>query len=272
MYPSGLISGNIAKAEMTKRTTMTMVACLESTTSTPIKRLKRYRPPIYIEHPTPCISITTHTNHRVHGPGIFAVALSVGSSMASAAICSVTILLLTMAVFASVSSASHPLAAVEATTDHPITKGKGNLLTVHNVHDKEQMEEAKAGGQQGSATEKVMSSMPAQEEGKKSGSYWGITKKLDDDDDSDHDSDSDHDHDHDSDTDHHDQDHDRDHDHDHDSDLDHAHDHDSDGDSNDNDDDHKSKNERKKNHAAQGRKGAPGSKRDDQLPKIVKKV
>ena len=38
------------------------------------------------------------------------------------------------------------------------------------------------------------------------------------------------------------------------------------------DDDHKSKNERKKNHAAQGRKGAPGSKRDDQLPKIVKKV
>ena len=43
-------------------------------------------------------------------------------------------------------------------------------------------------------------------------------------------------------------------------------------DSNDNDDDHKSKNERKKNHAAQGRKGAPGSKRDDQLPKIVKKV
>jgi len=193
----------------------------------------------------------------VHGPGIFAVALSVGSSMASAAICSVTILLLAMAVFASVSSASHPLAAVEATTDHAITKGKGNLLTVHNVHDKEQMEEANAGGQQGSATEKVMSSMPAQEEGKKSGSYWGITKKLDDDDDSDHDSDSDHDHDHDSDS-------------------DHDRDHDSDGDSDDNDDDddddHKSKNERKKNHAAQGRKGAPGSKRDGQLPKVVKKV
>ena len=188
--------------------------------------------------------------------------------MASAAICSVTILLLAMAVCASVSSASsHPLTAVEATTDHAITKEKGNLLPVHNAHDKEEMEKAKAGGQQGSA----------QEEGKKTGSYWGKAKKLDDDDDddnddSDHDSDSDHDHDHDSDTDHHDQDHDRDHDHDHDSDLDHAHDHDSDGDSNDNDDDHKSKNERKKNHAAQGRKGAPGSKRDDQLPKIVKKV
>jgi len=201
----------------------------------------------------------------VHGPGIFAVAFSVGT-MASAAICSVTILLLAMAVCASVSSASHPLAAVEATTDHAVTKEEGNLLPVHNAHDKEEMEEAKAGGQQGSA----------QEEGKKTGSYWGKANKLDDDDDdnddSDHDSDSDHDHDHDSDTDHHDQDHDRDHDHDHDSDLDHAHDHDSDGDSNDNDDDHKSKNERKKNHAAQGRKGAPGSKRDDQLPKIVKKV
>ena len=183
----------------------------------------------------------------MHGPGIFAVAFSVGT-MASAAICSVTILLLAMAVCASVSSASsHPLTAVEATTDHAITKEKGNLLPVHNAHDKEEMEEAKAGGQQGSA----------QEEDKKTGSYWGKANKLDDDDDdnddSDHDSDSDHDH-------------------DHDSDLDHAHDHDSDGDSNDNDDDHKSKNERKKNHAAQGRKGAPGSKRDGQLPKVVKKV
>ncbi|KAG2623864.1 trigger factor-like [Panicum virgatum] len=172
--------------------------------------------------------------------------------MASAAICSVTILLLAMAVCASVSSASHPLAAVEATTDHAVTKEEGNLLPVHNAHDKEEMEEAKAGGQQGSA----------QEEDKKTGSYWGKANKLDDDDDDDND-DSDHDS-------------DSDHDHDHDSDSDHDRDHDSDGDSDDNDDDddddHKSKNERKKNHAAQGRKGAPGSKRDGQLPKVVKKV
>ncbi|PAN16702.1 hypothetical protein PAHAL_3G078500 [Panicum hallii] len=181
--------------------------------------------------------------------------------MASAAICSATILLLAVAVFASVSSASHPLAAVEATTNHAITKEKSNLLPVPNDHDKEEMEEATAGGQRGSANEKITSSASAEEEGKKTGSYWGKAKKLDDDDDdngdSDHDSDSDHDQDHDSDS-------------------DHDRDHDSDGDSDDNDDDddddHKSKNERKKNHAAQGRKGAPGSKRDDQLPKIVKKV
>ncbi|CAN6335966.1 unnamed protein product [Urochloa humidicola] len=193
--------------------------------------------------------------------------------MASAAACSVTILLLAVAaVFAPVSSASHPLAAAEA-TDDAITKEKTtNLPALHNDRDKEETEEAKAGGRS-SATEKITSLVSAEEEGKKAGSYWGKAKKLDDDDDND-DSDSDHDHDHDSDSDH-DRDHDSDSDHDHDSDSDHDRDHDSDSDDNDDDndddDDHNSKNERKK-HAAQGRKGAPGGKRDDKLLKVVKKV
>ncbi|RLM98654.1 serine-aspartate repeat-containing protein C-like [Panicum miliaceum] len=78
--------------------------------------------------------------------------------MARAALCSATILLLAVAVFASVSSASHPLAAAEATTNHAITKEKSNLLPVLNDHDKEEMEEAKAGEQRGSATEKITSS------------------------------------------------------------------------------------------------------------------
>ncbi|TKW24873.1 hypothetical protein SEVIR_3G078200v4 [Setaria viridis] len=208
--------------------------------------------------------------------------------MASAVVFSATILLLVVAVvFASVSCASHPLTAAEA-TDHAITKEKSNLLQVHSDYDKE-MEEAKAArGQRGSATEKMTNLVSAEEEGKKTGSYWGKARKLDDDDDSDHgsdsdrdqdhDSDSDHDHDHDSDSDHdhdsdsdqdhdhdsdsdhdHDRDHDSDSDHDHDSDSDHDHDHDSDSGNND-DDDHNSKNERKKKHAAQGRKGAPGGK------------
>ncbi|OEL21554.1 hypothetical protein BAE44_0017425, partial [Dichanthelium oligosanthes] len=162
------------------------------------------------------------------------------------------------------------LTAVKA-TDHAITKEKSSLLPMHNDRDKEEMEAAKAGGLRGSATEKTTSLVSAEEEGKKTGSYWGKAKKLDDDDDdnddSDHDSDSDHDQDHDSDSDHdHDHDRDSDSDNDHDSDSDHDRDHDSDADSDDNDDDdddddgHSSKNERKKKHAAQGRKGAPGGK------------
>ncbi|CAN6326301.1 unnamed protein product [Urochloa humidicola] len=173
--------------------------------------------------------------------------------MASAPVCSATILLLALALFASVSSASHPLTAVEA-VDHAITKEKAQLLSVHNDPDKE---EAKPRGPQGSATGKTTCLESDEEEGKKTGSYWGKAKKLHDDD-ADQDSDSNHDHDHDSDSDHeHDSGSDSDHDHDSDSDHDHDHDSDSDDSDDDDDDDHNSQNERKK-HAAQGRKGAPG--------------
>ncbi|CAN6358130.1 unnamed protein product [Urochloa humidicola] len=190
--------------------------------------------------------------------------------MASAPVCSAAILL-ALALFASVSNASHPLTAVEA-AGHAITKEKTQLRSVHNDPDKE---EAKPRGPQGSAAGKIRCLASAEEEGKKTGSYWGKAKKKlhddDDNEDSDQDSDSDHDHDSGSDHDHdsgsdsdHDHNHDHDLDHDHDSDSDHDHDHnsdsadnDNDGDDDDDDDDHNSKNERKK-HAAQGRKGAPG--------------
>ncbi|CAL4903452.1 unnamed protein product [Urochloa decumbens] len=197
--------------------------------------------------------------------------------MVSAAVCPATILLLAAALFASVYSASHLVMAVEA-TDHAITKETTELLPVHNDRGKEDMEEAKAGGRQGSAAEKLTSLVSAEEKGRRTGSYWG--KKLDgddDSDDSDHDSDSDHDHDHDSDSDH-DHDHNSDSDHDHDSDSDSDHDHDSDSghnhhesDSDDNDDDYED-GHNTRNGRAHGRKGAPGGKHDDKLPKVVKKV
>ncbi|CAN6340428.1 unnamed protein product [Urochloa humidicola] len=181
--------------------------------------------------------------------------------MASAPVCSAAILLLALALFASVSRASHPLTAVEAAGHAIITKEKTQLLSVHNDTDKE---EAKPRGPQGSAAGKIRCLASAEGEGKKTGSYWGKAKKLDDDDDnddSDQDSDSDHDHDHDSESDHDDHDSgsnsDHDHNHDHDSDSDHDHDSDSDDNDDDDDDDHNSKNERKK-RAVQGRKGAPG--------------
>ncbi|KAF8667028.1 hypothetical protein HU200_053199 [Digitaria exilis] len=220
--------------------------------------------------------------------------------MASAAVWSASILLLAVAISSSISSTSSlPLTAAVKATDHTITKEKNNLLPVHNDHAKEEMEEAKAGVQRGSsATEKVTSLASAEEEGKKTGSNWGKAKKLDDDDDdddnddpdhgrdSDQDQDQDHDHDHDSDSDHdhdsdsdHDRNHDSDSDHDRDSDSDHDRDHDSDSDhdrdhdsDSDHDDDDNDESEKKNKHAAQGRKGAPGGKRDNQLPEVAEKV
>ncbi|KAL6864883.1 hypothetical protein ACP4OV_016034 [Aristida adscensionis] len=148
-----------------------------------------------------------------------------------------------------------PMAAVHEVSDRVGTEETSNLLPVHREGDKEDEEPAKISNSVGAR-------LASSEEDKKVGSDWGKAKKLDDDDKNDSDSDSDSDHNSDSDT-----------DSDSGSESDSDSDSDSDFDSDSDDDDyHKPKGGSNRKHPAPGRKGAPGGKHDDEVPRAVIKV